>query len=159
MNETLRQIKMEKLRSLMFHGWIWNEDVNLWQRFRNGSNTRDFKTAEELLGEDWITTMEFVRWLSREGIIYDLDGWKYKFKYESEILTNEQVLEMYNKPRRALVKVLDIIEEDHLGGQTVHLQFTDIKLFNRNNQLEVGQSYEVFLDRNNEILKCKNLNK
>jgi Fe-S cluster biosynthesis and repair protein YggX len=146
---------MERLRTLLFHGWKWNEDVNSWQRFRNGSNTRDFKTAEELLGEDWVNTMEFVRWFMQAGIRYDWNGWKYK----SEILTNEQVLEMFNTPRRAMVKVLDIIEEDHLGGQTVHLQFTDIKLFNRNNQLEVGQSYEVFLDRNNEILKCKNLNK
>jgi hypothetical protein len=146
---------MERLRTLMFHGWRWNEDVNLWQRFRNGSNTRDFKTAEELLGEDWATTMQFVKWFMREGIRYDWDGWLYK----GEVITNEQVIEMYNQLKRVFVKVMDITEEDQIGGQIVHLEFTDIKLFNRNNQLEVGQSYEVFLDRNNEILKCKNLNK
>jgi hypothetical protein len=139
----------------MFHGWRWNEDVNSWQRFRNGSNTRDFKTATELFGEEADVTMDFYSWSRKKGIKCVFEGWE----FESEILTNEQVLEMYNTPRRAMVKVLDIIEEDHLGGQSVHLQFTDIKLFNRNNQLEVGQSYEVFLDRNNEILKCKNLNK
>jgi hypothetical protein len=145
---------MERLRTLLFHGWRWNEYVNSWQRFRNGSNTRDFKSATELFGNEADVTMDFYSWSRKKGIKCVFEGWE----FEGEILTNEQVLEMYNTPRRALVKVLDIIEEDHLGGQTVHLQFTDIKLFNRNNQLEVGQSYEVFLDRNNEILKCKNLN-
>jgi hypothetical protein len=154
MNETLKQIKMERLREVIFREWEWRSDIKKWQRFSN-SKTRHYKTATELFGSEADVTMDFYSWIGKKRIKCVFEGWE----FEGEILTNEQVLEMYNKPRRALVKVLDIIEEDHLGGQTVHLQFTDIKLFNRNNQLEVGQSYEVFLDRNNEILKCKNLNK
>jgi hypothetical protein len=155
MNETLKQIKMERLREAIFSGWEWRSDIKEWQRFAKFGNTRFYKTATELFGSESDVTMDFYSWIGKKGIKCVFEGWE----FEGEILTNEQVLEIYNAPRRALVKVLDIIEEDHLGGQTVHLQFTDIKLFNRNNQLEVGQSYEVFLDRNNEILKCKNLNK